>query len=299
MSQFREREQLYREKRELQVLTSLLGLLLLGLITLVIAILTETNYPITSKILRELGLVITPPAVLALLYERFAERDHARETANRIADFLETQLEHRLGGQIENSDIVAVYPARHAIDFYKYYSQATKQIDILTTNLQSMENYVGLLIDLAKKGVKIRILTLHPSNEFINRRFTELGFKEARSFAEEMIVSIKHFCRDKEQRLTEEQRDNFQIRLYKNPPSMMLFRRDYNIIVSFILQQGRSRDQLHMEFNCFPQSGKQRLSTAFIEHYEILWSHAENTDTHVVDQLYNEAISSQNLQHKI
>lgn len=155
----------------------------------------------------------------------------------------------------------------------------------MTTNLQSLEIYLGLLITMAKQGVKVRILTLHPGHEFISKRFIELGFSKAKSFSEEMIVSIKHFCRDRERRLTKAEQQNFEIRLYKNPPTLMLFRRDHHIIVSFILQQGRARDQLHIEFNALPRAGKPNLSKAFIDHFEIVWEKAEVIDIAQSEQL--------------
>lgn len=278
-------ETLMKEKRKLQVFSSLFAMLLLGFVLIVIGLSIQNISTFWSAAFREIGLIFAPTAVLGLLYEYYAQRDHAKEIASTVADFLEYELEHRLGGRLADSDVVAIYPARHAIDFHEYFKQSTNSIDILTTNLQSMEMYLGLLIEQARQGIQIRVLSLNPTHEFTKKRFVELGFKESQSFSEEMMVSLKHFCIERDIRLSSVQQKNLLIKVYDNPPSLMMFRRDYHIIIGFILQQGRSRDLLHIEFDFSTRKDRPALSRAFLEHYEILWSHGKEIDLDILKKI--------------
>lgn len=61
---------------------------------------------------------------------------------------------------------------------------------------------------------------------------------------------------------------------------MMLFRGDSRIIVGFILQQGKSRDSIHIDFDCSARID--RPCQAYIKHFQLLWDAAQDIDLETI-----------------
>jgi hypothetical protein len=220
--------------------------------------------------------MMTEPQTQEIIANKIADRVSELLTG-KIQDLQKKREEGSSSHPVDNS-IKAVYSARHEIDFSNFFGQSTEVIEILVTNLQSMEIYIGHLFDMAQKGIKVRILAIDPHNEFLRRRFIHLGFKQFNTFADEMIISLKHFCMERDIRLTPDRQENFQIRVYSSPPTLMIFKSDNRIIISYILQQGRARHLPHMEFDCTLLPDKKNPSYAFVEHFNVVWSQAEPVD---------------------
>lgn len=267
---------------KLWTLVVLLGLLLIGILLIVLSAVVKAYSELWSTILRDIGFVFSPVAVLALLYQYFAQRAHWRYLAKHVASHILKEIRHRLGGQEE---VLAIYRRRSAIDFDRFWRSAKQRIQILATNLRSLQMYTGLLVDKAKQGVRVRILALNPTHEFLQRRFKELNLKNPKDFHDEMITSLRHFCNAKENQLGSNEQENFVVKIHDSPPSLMLFRSDDRVILGFILQQGRSSDYMHVEFDCSVQSDRSKYCQDFVDHFEVLWERAAEISSHDLDEI--------------
>lgn len=236
--------------------------------------------PFWASVVRDVGFLFAPTAILTLLYESLAETKNTEEISDSVIKFLTAELDQRLGTDDVTDEIVALHKGRYAIDFNQYFESATDNIDILVTNLQTVQMYAGVLLAKAESGVNVRILALNPTHSFLSNRFPEIGLRAGEQFREEIISSLRSFCLARDTRLAPDQQLYFSLRLYNNPPTIMIFRRDDRLILAFILRQGRSRDQLHIEFLCTKGSGYSSLpakhADAFVKHFETIWTESKN-----------------------
>ncbi len=278
-------------------------LLFLGILFLVLSLIINPsieNWSIAflAALLRDISFLFAPIALLALLYQYFVESRIEREIVDQVTVRIIRELDQRMGeignaaeevtasiihelvqrlGEIgDTKEVVTIYPTRQAINFNDFFTSAKENIDILVTNLQSMQEYIGLLLEKAKAGIDVRILALNPLHPFVQNRFAELRLKNEEFFQEEMVSSLGKFCSKRksvlntEQQKTEQQK-TFQIKIYNNPPTLMIFRSDNRVIIGFILRQGRSREYMHIEFNIESTSKEPRKSLCFIKHFQKIW----------------------------
>jgi len=269
----------------LRTIASLLGIFSIGVILTILSLIIKPYSELWSTMIRDIGFIFSPVAVIALLYQHFAERDHIYYLAKSISNDVLKEMHHKLGENLGNNEIVTIYPTRHAINFNIFLGTSKNRIYILTTNLQSLEMYLGILIDRARQGVSIKILTLNPTHDFLRKRFRELTFKKAKFFYDEMVTSLRHFCSAKEHQLTPEQQKNFVIKIHDSPPTMMLFISDENILMGFILQQGRARDQMHVEFDCSVQFERKKHCQCLVEHFDLLWNRSHEITEDDIDNI--------------
>lgn len=270
-----------REIRKWHTIPILLGLLLIGICLIFFSAVIRPYSEVWSIIFRDIGFVFAPVATLALLYQHLAESKHSKYIAKQIFQ----ELKYLIRGLFGQKEVLAIYPDRSAINFHEYFNSAKQQIDILTTNLTSLVMYTQLLIDKAKDGIPIRILTLIPNHEFLRRRFRELNFEKPVFLYNEMITSLREFCSNRENKLSPDKQKNLTIKIYNNLPSMTLFRSDDRMILGVILRQGRSREYMHIEFDCFIQPNNPKYCQCLIDHFNNLWKEASEITLNKLDEI--------------
>lgn len=238
-----------------------------------------------AGLVKDLGYVFAPTAVIALLFGWFAETRGNKELSEDITEALRKEFDLRFAVSQASKEITALYPGRYAVNFPEFFSSAQEHIDILVTNLQTVQMFSGLLIEKAKAGVSVRVLSLHPNHPFLANRFAEIGLRAGDHFRSEIVSSLRNFCLARETHLPLDVQEKFIVKMYDNPPSMMIFRKDDRIILAFILRQGRSRDQLHIEFACSHRGGDTRPANCFVKHFDSIWQEAQAVDYKQVEDL--------------
>lgn len=274
-----------QEKNEMGIWARalLIILLLIGICLISLSAAVHQHSALLATALRDIGFVFAPVAILALFYHHFAQKAHSRYVAREVSRDVMIEIEKRIGHISGHRDLIEIYPNRDEINLNKYISDARDKINILVTNLISLEMHVGLLAKLANDGVKVRILTLTPNHEFVKRRYKALKFQSPKQFSDEMVTSLRTVCTYKENIVNEDKKSNFSIRIHDNPPSMMLFQRDDRIIVGFILQQGKSRDYIHIDFDC--SARVVRPCQDYIKHFELIWKDANDIDLGTISKI--------------
>ncbi len=277
----KEKKEVQQEKEELWARALLIILLLIGISLISLGAAFNEFSTFWGMVLRDIGFVFAPIAILALFYERFAQKEHTRYIAKEVGREVLIEIEKRVGHFYGHKDIIAIYPNRNSIDLNKYFSMAEKNIDILVTNLISLEMHIGLLIKLANEGVNVRILALNPKHEFLKNRSKELQFRSSRQFYTEMVASLRTFCAYKKDKVSDDKKSNFSIRIYDNSPSHMLFQRDNRVIIGFILQQGKSRELIHIDFDCI----ESKPCKDFMEDFRLIWETSNDVDIDKISEL--------------
>jgi hypothetical protein len=275
-------------RRQIIMFVSVLLILGLSLIFFSDAInpgqkLWSTNF--WAGLIKDLGYLFAPAAVIALLFEWFSETRGTKELTEDITDTLRKEFDTRFAVSQASKEITALYPGRYSVDFPAFFSSAKENIDILVTNLQTVQMFLGILADRAKAGVSVRVLALNPNHSFLANRFSEIGLRAGDQFRLEIISSLRNFCLTRETRLTTDLQDNFVIKIFNNPPTVMIFRRDDRVILAFILRQGRSRDQLHIEFVCSSKDRDERPADCFVKHFNVMWQEAQEVDYKKVEEM--------------
>jgi len=270
----------------------LIILLLLGICLISLSAAVQAHSALWAMVLRDLGFVFTPVAILALFYEHFAQKAHSRYVAKEVGRQIIIEVEKKIDHVPGHRGNVQIYSNRDAINLNEYFTDAKNNIDILVTNLSSLEIHAGLLAKLANDGVKVRIIALNPQSEFVKSRFKELVFQSQKQFYCELVSSLRTFCLYKENKVDKDKKSNFLIHVFDNPPSLILFQRDSQIIVGFILRQGKSRDSIHIEFDCSQKTSQPCQD--YIKHFQLIWNDSRDINLAAIDQICSKECDIQN-----
>ena len=267
----------------------ILAMFLVGASLIAISALLTAFPGFWSTVLRDMGFVFCPVAVLALLYQQLFEEPHSEHVALRISDNVVTKIRTGIGRQ----EIVCIYPSRTAIDFKRFFEVAQERIDILTTNLRSMVLYVDTLCKKARHGVSVRVLTLNPvdpfsgsgHHPFLKTRYKDLDYNRVEQFSAQMVASLTNFCSTKEREFSAFESCSFKIRLYDNSPSIMMFRSDDELILGFILRQGRSSEFIHIQCDLRQVDEVPKSCCDFARHFDCVWNEAEDASTQLIEEI--------------
>ncbi|HEY8363978.1 MAG TPA: hypothetical protein VIK84_00270 [Haloplasmataceae bacterium] len=145
------------------------------------------------------------------------------------------------------TSLIGIYPNRYACELDKLFKEAKKEINILATNLESLQQYIDILQECSLRGVKVKITTIHPSiaKEFSLYRVTGRNTDpESRFYS--MKNSLRFFIEENKELDSNHKMD---IRTFKIMPTLIIFIVDNNCIVSFMVHKFFAREVLHLHFN--------------------------------------------------
>ena len=168
---------------------------------------------------------------------------------------------------------VEAYATRLVADFNKMFENAKDKIDILQTNLVTIEaNHLNVLKNAMEenKNLRIRILTLDPQSQYVGARAMQLGFRDIGVFRAELSASL-----DLVRVQFAGSNGRVQIRKYDEFPLQITYIIDNRVVSSVISATGRSRE------NCAFIIDKNRkgIEHSFVDHFEKLWNNEEKTIT--------------------
>ena len=176
---------------------------------------------------------------------------------------------------VETSEhyIVEAYATRLVPDFNKMFENAKDKIDILQTNLLTIEaNHLNVLQNAMEenKNLRIRILTLDPQSQYVGARAMQLGFKDIGIFRAELSASL-----DLVRVQFAGSNGRVQIRKYDEFPLQITYIIDNHVVSCVITATGRSRE------NCAFIIDKNRrgIEHSFVDHFEKLWNNEKKTIT--------------------
>lgn len=162
---------------------------------------------------------------------------------------------------------------RAQCDWHSYFSNAKKEISILVTNLRTLTGFEEDLRAAAKRGVNVRILTMHPdfAVEFNHTRAVDSLSRKQRWLS--MKDSLCYFLDETEQT------ENFEVRAYtKLAPTLILFIVDNSCYVAHLLNGQETKNSAHYLFgdeNNADTNDSTNMSPvkSFKQHFEYAWSY--------------------------
>jgi hypothetical protein len=151
---------------------------------------------------------------------------------------------------------------------------ALRRIDILTTNVDYFAKCVFNEIKTAldtHTNLTVRILTLDPESDITARRAVQLGWNiyHYRKQLHESIRSLLLEFKDYE--------DRFQLRLYDDLPTQVMFRIDDIIVTSVVSVMCRSRENLHFELD----TNQPGVLQSFVLNFETIWIRSRTSSANI------------------
>lgn len=146
----------------------------------------------------------------------------------------------------------------------------SKHLDVIAYGLKSLrDSQTDLIKEKIKKGLKIRILTMHPENIFLKYKEQEEQVKEGsiKNDIYDLVIwidKLKHIAY--ESGFSE---DNIQIKFYKILPLDFYFKVDYYIFYGGNMYNKTSQESLSFGYDSFGL-----LFTAYLQYskyFEYLW----------------------------
>lgn len=198
------------------------------------------------------------------------------KTTNDIATKLSDQLNNldTSMGSLENlidklkgkqctfckNSIHDVYKNRDDCHLEDWFKDAKQTIRILATNLQSFTQYITMLEDAKKRGVDVKIATMHliAAKNFNISRVT--GNTEPRQRWEDMKDSLTMFAASKLEVRT----------IYNVIPTFILVIVDDNCFVANLIYKKRARDTMH--FHYVDENILESPVSTFKKHFENTWN---------------------------
>ncbi|GEM_PF-4984586 len=241
-----------------------------GLSLKIIKIYSGINLSGYTIIIDELSNVVLIGCTIALVQKYFSETELVNAISKKIDDSVKREFSCTL------KKTVISHEKRDGIEIGEKIKHSKKNIDLLVTNFNYFNNNIDELLNRVEKGVNLRILVLNPNDEFVKRRYKDLGNKSSEEFCNSIKTSFNEFINGRDEKeLKAKLKGKIEIRIFSDSPSIMYFRIDNKIFISFILKQGRGRSYTHIEFR--KDEGFSHAD-CFIEHFEKLWETAEIRD---------------------
>ena len=178
---------------------------------------------------------------------------------------------------------VECYSHRETVELEKYFREANRRIDILTTNLSFLFKEFGAVDKKGKSSLKtyfheiekalssegsklmVRVLTLDPESDFAAKRGKQLGFSPTifRDALREALKKTKEIA-------SKYGNDRFEVRIYEDFPNQITYRIDNWIFNCVVAQPTQSR--YHLTFKL--DRRHVGVDNSFINHFQNVWQKA-------------------------
>ena len=211
------------------------------------------------------------------LLKRRIMRSFFEENRNEIQEEFREAAKRLAPNQILLGDKTGVFENREQANVREFLAKSRTELDIFTPNLRyfMMDNRGEIFKEAISRGCKIRLLALHPKHVFISERFAQIDLRNPRQFVSEMSASLKVFLRDYVKP------GQVELRVFDEPPTTLVLRSDNEVMVSFILRQGRARKFLHLRMEC----GKGRAGEPFVIHFDTAFDEAEDVTPELLEEI--------------
>lgn len=162
---------------------------------------------------------------------------------------------------------IECFQNRKTADLFNAFRNAKERIDILQTNLATIEkNYLESLTYALdhNEDLKLRVLTLDPDSYFTKMRADQLGLATVR-FRNELHKSIGSVIK-----CLSGFEEKFSLRIYDDFPTQITFIIDDFVYTCTVAKNVRSRELCTFKLQKFA-AGVER---SFLFHFESIWSNA-------------------------
>lgn len=221
----------------------------------------------------------TEIALDAVEKETKARIDEMRVATSDISGRLSTNLVDLRSSMDKFSNLVELYSGksctfcknsiksvkmnRDDCNLGEFFNSAKESISILATNLESFTPFIPIFEKKAKRGVVVRIATLHPTFGASFNIARVVGRSSPEERWEEMKSSLEAFLIHK---------DLFQVRVYsKLLPTVILMIVDDQCYVSYLLHGHKSRETPHFLFTSGNGAAFSPVEN-FKSHFEGTWT---------------------------
>ena len=163
------------------------------------------------------------------------------------------------------NSLIDVKQNRKECDLEFFFSNAKGNIDIYTINLRSFVPYIHIIQDAAKRGVRVRIMAMHPSfaNQFNALRIID-GDDPCNRWRD-MKYTLLEFLN------VANRTDNIDVKVYTDvAPTCVLIRADNRCYASYLINRKHSSETVHLLFEAKEDTSSTPFSY-FVNHIESIW----------------------------
>lgn len=221
--------------------------------------LDKTKYPIRFEVSTQFAYALITGGVIAWITKVIFDKNVPSEISNRLKedlgiedlktriDNIPNNLERKFAEVSEQAKItqaiIDLLPKRQHKDLFTHYLRNAKnRIDIFTSNTHNLESFESEFEEAIANSncLKIRILALNPSHSFVINRAENDGIRggDAKLLFDEMVMGLKNFFSLKE--IWNKSKEVAEIKIFNNPPSLMIYRFDDVIFLGFLFAKGNS-----------------------------------------------------------
>jgi hypothetical protein len=248
-------------KLNLTILICIIGMVFIGLSSF--SIIPKASF--FNEFFKNLGFVFVPTTLVAFLigWSKTMKEATCVYKDFRIFDVYHNRTEFEEKYGLNNF-------------FIQNIGKGICKVDILTPDLTYLDRHKDDFAKYVNDGkLKIRILCLDPDSDcdFIETREAELyGHDENLRFRPQIHAALDRFYETKLTKINEEYQDKFIIKTFESSPSIVLFRANNKILISFLLRGGKARNHAHVGFDFFVNNEKRNPGQCFIlNHFNLIW----------------------------
>ena len=195
-------------------------------------------------------------------------KDSLSHIATNLAPYIQmASREAKKGFRSGGRTNIMAYPKRDSIDLIGMITNATDQVDILTTNtcyflFDKLKGNPNPLHEALKNDASVRIVTMDPESVIAEYRAKQLikeqdipGYrKELRDGIIEMFHSFHTY-------------EQFHLHIYNDLPLQITFRIDDKIITSIVTRGERARKRLQIQFSLYDEG----VTESFVSHFQSMF----------------------------
>jgi hypothetical protein len=183
----------------------------------------------------------------------------------RLKSFIEGAIDKTIAQEQRSIYFARAYENRSLSDLETQFRNASRHIDLLTTNLTSFVNFGLLHITKERlEGIpemRVRILTLDPESEFASKRAKQMG-ASTRTFREELKNSL-----EQSSRILNAFPDRCRIATYDEFPTQITYMIDEHIYTNTISANQYARNNIVFKL----RSTNAGVAKSIIGHFDTVW----------------------------
>lgn len=195
-------------------------------------------------------------------------KDSLKHIAKNLVPYIQIASQEAQKGYRSGKKTNAIaYPKRDSINLVEMISNATNQVDILTTNssyflFDKLKGNKNPFHEALSNGASVRIVTMDPESVIAEYRAKQLMKEQDipgyRKELRDGIIELFQYFRNYEQ---------FHLHIYNDLPLQITFRIDDTIITSVVTRGERARKRLQIQFSLYDEG----VTESFVSHFQSMF----------------------------
>jgi hypothetical protein len=208
--------------------------------------------------------VTVPADFIGRLYYRY-NPEKLDLIPQQLQGYFQGAIDSLVANRVKPCYFVEAFENRAKSGLETCFKTARHQIDILTTNLDSLvtAHNIAAIHDRLKteSRLRVRILTLDPESNFASHRARQLGIS-ARHFRDQLRESLEQVSD-----ILHDHPEECKINTYDEFPTQIAFRIDHSIFFQVVSATGQSRNNIMLLFHDWNAG----VSQSILSHFETVW----------------------------